>query len=409
MNRKSKIILQVCRYLLAVVFTFSGFVKGVDPWGSAYKFTDYFIAFNLDFLEPLSLFFSIALSTTEFLIGLMLFLGIRPRLAAWGAFLFMIIFTPLTFVLAVFNPVSDCGCFGDAIKLTNWETFIKNLFFLAAALFLFIGRSSFPCKLRKWDERISFVILIIIALLPSWYGYKHLPLLNFRPYKIGVNISEAMKIPDGSPADVYKTTFFYQKDGVVQEFDESNYPWQDSTWQYVDSKSVLVKKGFTPEVQNFNLYSLYGNELTDSIINKKGYHFMVISVGLDKINDKTSEQLNKLCLFAKQSGYDFTMVTSSTEKDISTFISRTGASFPFINADEVLLKTIIRSNPGLMLMYNGTIIGKWHYNDIPSPEYFQGDVMAKQLKQLGSISDKRLIYLLVSLLLLVIFVKRLPY
>ncbi len=405
MGNRFKTLIQIFRYTLAIVFIFSGFVKGVDPLGSAYKFSDYFKAFHADFFEPLTIVFSFILCAAELLIGLMLLFGVKMRLAAWGAFLFMVVFTPLTFILALFNPVSDCGCFGDAIKLTNWETFYKNIFFLVAAIFLLVSRKTLESNLKNRTEWLLVAMLILISLAPSWYGFNHLPLINFRPYKIGVNIPEAMRVPEDAPVDEYKTIFYYQKNGEIKEFDENNYPWQDSTWKFVDSKSTLVRKGFTPPVENFNLFSLYGNDITDSIINHRGYYFLVIAKEIQKVKPGSAEQMNQLYLLARDKGYSFAVITSSSRNQIDDFATSSGALYPFINADEVLLKTIIRSNPGLMIIKDGTIIGKWHYHDIPPVEYFKGNLLATQLLQMNKLATNRAVYIILSLLVSMFILK----
>lgn len=393
-----KHLINVCRYLLAILFIFSGFVKGVDPFGFAYKLDDYFRAFNIEFFEPLSLALSFILCAAELFIGLLLLFGVKLRLAAWGAFLFMIVFTPLTFVLAIFNPVHDCGCFGDAIKLTNWETFYKNIIFLAAAIVLIKWKSQLPQRFSKLKEIILFVLLLGIAFLPPYIGYTRLPLFDFRPYKIGVNIPEAMKIPEGAPVDVYKSTLYYKKDGVIKEFNESNIPWQDSTWKYVDAKSERVKKGYTVPIESFNLQTTRGVDITDSILSYPSYYFLLVSYRLDKSDLKSVDKLNELYIKAKSLGYGFACVTNSTQGDIDAFIAKTGAAYQFLNADGTMLKTMIRANPGLILLNKGTIIGQWHFNYIPNTKYFSGDLNAKQITSMANESNRTFTALLLSLI-----------
>ncbi len=402
-----KYILIISRYLLAILFIFSGFVKGVDPYGFAYKLDDYFRAFHADFFQPLSLALSFILCAAELFIGLLLLFGVRLRLAAWGAFLFMVVFTPLTFVLAIFNPVHDCGCFGDAIKLTNWETFYKNIVFFAAAFALLKYRSQLKQNITGIKEIILFIVLLGIAFYPPFIGYTRLPLYDFRPYKLGVNIAEAMKIPDGAPADVYKTTLYYQKDGVVKEFNENNIPWQDTTWKYVDAKSEVIKKGYTPSIEGFSIQSLDGNEVTDNILSYDGYYFLAISYRLDKSNQESIKRLNEVYFKAKEAGYGFACVTNSTKGDIDAFVSKSGSAYPFFNADGTMLKTVIRANPGLILLYKGTIIGQWHYSMIPKAEYFSGDLNAKQIAAINANSSGRLTILLISVLALLLLVTKL--
>jgi len=389
-----------CRYTLAILFIFSGFVKGVDPLGFAYKFNDYFKAFHVDFFQYFSLFLAFVLCAAELFVGLLLLFGVKLRLAAWGAFIFMIVFTPLTFVLAVFNPVHDCGCFGDAVKLTNWETFFKNIVFLGASIVLIKERAKLTSSLPRLTEMVLFVLLLIAAFLPPYIGYTRLPVLDFRPYKIGVNISDAMKTPEGVQPDVYKTTLYYKKDGVTKEFDESNIPWQDTTWKFVDSKSIVIKKGYTPSIETFGLMTLSGNDITDSILYYPNYYILAVAYRLDKTNVESIKRLNELYLKAKSLNYGFACVTASTQVEVEEFISKTGAVYPFINADEIMLKTMIRSNPGLILLDKGTVIGQWHFNRLPNPNYLEGNLRAKQLELAKQESDQRLILFLISFLVI---------
>ncbi len=405
-----KNLVTISRYLLALVFIFSGFVKGIDPLGSAYKFHDYFMAFHLNFLEPLSLSFSFFLCAAELFIGLLLLFGVQLRLAAIGAFLFMLIFTPLTLILAIFNPVSDCGCFGDAIHLSNWNTFYKNLLFFAAAILLLIKRKDLSIYNSKWKEYSLLVLLVVMAIMPSIHGYRHLPLYDFRPYKIGVNIHNDMITPEGAPADEYSTLLYYQKDGITKEFDESNYPWNDSTWTFVDTKSTLVKKGYTPPITNFSLHTLEGEDITERFTTSTGYSFLVVASRLDNSNTSSFKKLTELYYKANERGYSFICATSTSQEQIKEFVSVNAIPFPVVTADEVTLKTIIRSNPGLLLLYNGTIIGKWHWRDMPSADFVDDNMLTKQLTQIKQTTNNFTTVALsvILLLLLVIIVKLRP-
>ncbi|HCY01455.1 MAG TPA: DoxX family protein [Bacteroidales bacterium] len=369
----------VSRYLLAFTFIFSGFVKGIDPLGSAYKFGDYFMAFGLDFLEPFALQFSFILCAAELFIGLLLLFRVKNLVAVWGAFLFMLMFTPLTFILAIYDPVSDCGCFGDAIILTNWETFFKNLPLFAASIFMLIHRKRIDPTFPKVYSHVIAGGLLIISFIPSFHGYNNLPLIDFRPYSIGTNIQEAMSFPKGAPLDEYKTILYYQKDGVEKEFTQDNFPWQDSTWQFVDSKSVLIQKGYTPPITDFSLTNFDGWSQTDSILNYEGYFILAVSHRLDKTNEESFAQLNELYFKARELGIGFACITASPPYEIDDFTSKTGVAFPFLLADEILLKTVVRSNPGVILLKHGAIIGKWHYKNIPESNYFEGDILSKSI------------------------------
>jgi uncharacterized membrane protein YphA (DoxX/SURF4 family) len=396
-----RILVWLSRYLLALTFILSGFVKGVDPLGSAYKFGDYFSAFGLSFMEPIAVPLAFILCAAELFIGLLLLFKVRNVFASWGAFVFMIIFTPLTFVLAIFNPVSDCGCFGDAIILTNWETFFKNIPLLGASILLLVYRKKLEKPFTLVNDIVLASFLLIASFFPSFYGYYNLPLMDFRPYSIGTNIQEAMAFPADAPTDEYKTLLYYEKDGVVKEFTQDNFPWQDTTWKYVDSKSILLKKGYTPSISNFVLTDFEGWEYTDSILNYKGYYILAVSYRLSASNTHSFAKLNELYFKAKELGIGFACITASPPSDIDQFISNTGVAFPFLLADEIMLKTTIRANPGIILLHNGTIIGKWHYSNLPESTFFEGNLTAKAMQ--NQQENRRILWIYIIVLTLVGF------
>ncbi len=370
-----KTLRSLSRLIVGLVFVFSGFVKAIDPLGSTYKFTDYFNAFGLDFLSwsafPLALFMSAA----EMLIGIALLFAYRMKVVSWATLVFMSFFTVLTFILAIYNPVTDCGCFGDALILTNWQTFGKNIVLMVFTLLIFAGRYHFPVirgAITEWGI-LTFFFAASIGL--SMYCYNHLPILNFRPYKIGVNIPYASSIPPDAPVDVYETRLFYENtaDGKISEFTIDNFP-EDSIWKFSDSKSVLVSKGYEPPIHDFSISAPNGEDLTESIKSSKGYTFLLISYNLPKAN---KDALKKAAEYHKLSGIfpdmQFIATTASVVADVGIVRDSLGLAYDFGTADEIALKTIIRSNPGLLLIKNGTIIGKWAYRDFPKPEDLSGD------------------------------------
>ncbi|HNV81031.1 MAG: BT_3928 family protein [Tenuifilaceae bacterium] len=394
-----RVLVWIARYFLALTFIFSGFVKGVDPLGSAYKFSDYFAAFNLGFLEPLALVFAFLLCAAELYIGLLLLFRVKDLIAIWGSFLFMAVFTPLTLVLALYNPVSDCGCFGDAIVLTNWETFFKNIPLLLATMLLFLYRKKLTTVYGLRLNNFLAVFLLAISFLPSIHGYRNLPLFDFRPFSVGTNIPEAMFIPPDAPVDEYKTILLYEKNGRVEEFNEENMPWQDTTWKFVDSRSELVTRGYIPKIDDFVITDMDERDVTESILHNSGYYLLAVSYRLDLAHKASFDKLNELYYKALEQGIGFACVTSSSPGEIDRFVGQTGVAFPFLLADEIMLKTVIRANPGLMLLNNGTIIAKWHYRNIPETDYFQGNLMSKSLTSLRlGIDSVWVIVLLVSLL-----------
>jgi uncharacterized membrane protein YphA (DoxX/SURF4 family) len=358
-----KIVRITCRIIVGLVFIFSAFVKDIDPLGSAYKFIDYFEAFHISFLDFSALPLSILLCTVELATGINLLLGIRMRITSYILIIFMTGFTILTFFLAIFNPVSDCGCFGDAIILTNWQTFWKNIIIFLPAAVVFYSRKRyvpFYSADVEWRMTGAFVLL---GILISVHCYRNLPIIDFRPYKTGANIPENMLIPEGAPEDEYETILVYEKDGIPKEFATNNFPWQDTTWKWVETKQKLIKKGYEPPIHNFTITTSEGYDITDHMLEDKDYSFLLIADDLTKTNVNAFGKIDKLAELCKNSNCSFYCLTSSTNEQIIEFKDEVNTDFDFYTTDEITLKTIIRSNPGLMLIREGNIIGKWHYNN----------------------------------------------
>ncbi|MDR1023045.1 MAG: DoxX family protein [Prevotellaceae bacterium] len=387
MNRVARIGITICRLLVGAIFVFSGFVKAIDPLGSTYKIVDYFNAFGMGFLEPVALYTGMLQNAAEIVIGLCLIMGIRMMVTSWALMLFMLFFTVLTFILAIFNPVSDCGCFGDAIKLTNWQTFFKNLIIFVPALAIFSVRS----KLRNFagaaQEWLYVMLFFAGAFALSSYCYKHLPPLDFMPYHVGQHLPTAMHIPEGAPHDEYSTVLTYAKDGKEQEFSEADFPWQDSTWVFVNSKSELVKKGYTPPVHNFSITHYQDGDITDEALAAE-YAFLLVAPKLEKVNLPDWESSRSIASFARSKGYTFLGLTASTQGDATEFCSDNMLNFDFCSADETTLKSMVRSSVGLMLLHRGTVVGKWSYHDIPPVEAFGENPLAGNLNMLRQADEK---------------------
>ncbi|MBF1384147.1 BT_3928 family protein [Prevotella aurantiaca] len=371
MSKLKSFLVNICRLLLAATFIFSGFVKAIDPLGSQYKIGDYLTALGMAGKVPewVQLILSISLSGIEFTLGILLLLAIRRHLVSKLSFVLMLGMTIVTLWLTISNPIQDCGCFGDAIHLTNSQTFIKNLVLLAAVVVVMrwpLYQVRFISKTNQWIATYFTMAFIIVVSLLSLY---HLPLFDFRPYYIGQNIWKGMQIPKGAKQTKYKTTFICTKDGVQKEFDENNYPYDDSTWVFVDTKQEVVEQGYEPPIHDFSITNSKTDEdLTEQILNKDGYTFLLISPLLEVAQDRNFGDIESIYEYAKENGYAFYGLTASTEKGIKHWRDITGAEYPFYTTDGTTLKTVIRSNPGLLLLYKGTIINKWNHNDIPKVE-----------------------------------------
>ncbi len=361
-----KIFRLLIRFIIGTVFIFSGVVKAIDPLGSSYKFHDYFQAFNIGFLNGFTLVLAILLCTSEFIAGFAVLTGIRQKTGIAVVMILMIIFTPVTLVLALTNPVSDCGCFGDAIHLTNWQTFGKNVILIIMATILFANRKQLKNVFSSSTEWIISSGAITLFILFSLYNLKYLPVIDFLPYKTGVKIADKMIIPEGAPVDVYSSTFIYKKDGIEKEFDLNNYPADDTTWKFVDQKTVLVKKGYQPPIHDFLITSSDGNDLTQKILSYPGYSLLMISRKLSDAKRSYLSQGFKLGSFCINNGIIFYVLTSSGTNEIKSYNN----GLQFCTVDETTLKTMIRANPGYMLLKNGTIIGKWSWANVPDNEWF---------------------------------------
>ena len=368
MNKLKSILVNLSRTLLALTFIFSGFVKAIDPLGSQYKIAEYLEAAQLSAYIPdwAQLILSVGLSAIEFTLGVMLLLAIRRRLASKLSLIMMVVMTLVTLWLTVSNPIQDCGCFGDAIHLTNTQTFIKNLILLTAAIILAcwpLYQVRFVSKTNQW---IAFYFTIVFIVTASTLSLYHLPIFDFRPYYIGQNIKKGMEIPKGAKLTTYKTTFICEKNGVTKEFTENNYPYNDSTWVFKDTHQEILEKGYEPPIHDFSITDeKTGEDLTDSILTKNGYTFLLIAPVLERADDSNFGEIDAIYEYAKENGYGFYGLTASTDKAVKHWRDITGAEYPFYTTDGTTLKTIIRSNPGLVLLYKGTIINKWSHNDLP--------------------------------------------
>jgi len=362
----------ISRWIFGLVFIFSGFVKGIDPWGLEYKLVDYLQPMGLHSLTSLAPLGSFILPFAEFFIGATILLCVEIRITSLLGLLFMAFFAPLTLYVAVKNPVTDCGCFGDALVISNWATFFKNIVLSAMIILVFVRRKTIePVILGKWRYYRTAIISTIYLCFVVW-SVRHDPVFDFRPYKVGVNIPKSMKMPGGAQTDVYSNTFFYKnkQTNEVKKFTDTNYPWKDTlNWKYESmGEPLLVKKGYTPPIHDFQLRTAPGDDVTSFFFADDKPTFFLIASNLAKSSLKKQGQINGLAVWARMSGYKFVCLTSTTGPRLEEFKKLASPTYEFLFGDEVTLKTIVRGNPGLLYLRSGTILGKWHYNDIPTVE-----------------------------------------
>lgn len=368
----------VCRFVLAATFIFSGYVKAIDPLGTLYKLKDYAAAMSLNGLLPdwVLVGVAIALGALEFALGVFMLFAVRRHVVSRITLAFMTAMTVLTLWIFVADPVKDCGCFGDALKLTNGETLLKNIVLIACAALVAwrpADMARFISRSNQWIVRYYTVAYIVIT---SVYCLYTLPIFDFRPYHVGMNIKQGMEIPEGAEQPEFESTFLLKKNGETREFTLDNYP--DSTWEYVDTRTVQTKKGYEPPIHDFALTSCdTGEDITEQVLTKKGYTFLLVSPRLAVADDSNFGDIDQIYEYAEENGADFYCVTASANDEIERWRDLTGAEYQFCNADETTLKTMIRSNPGLMLLKDGTIIDKWSHNALP-----QTDDLTAPLQQL---------------------------
>ena len=394
-------VVNVCRFVLAATFIFSGYVKAIDPLGTLYKLKDYAAAMSLNGLLPdwVLVGVAIALGALEFALGVFMLFAVRRHVVSRITLAFMTAMTVLTLWIFVADPVKDCGCFGDALKLTNGETLLKNIVLIACAALVAwrpTDMARFISRSNQWIVRYYTVAYIVIT---SVYCLYTLPIFDFRPYHVGTNIKQGMEIPEGAEQPEFESTFLLRKNGETREFTLDNYP--DSTWEYVDTRTVQTKKGYEPPIHDFALTSCdTGEDITEQVLTKKGYTFLLVSPRLAVADDSNFGDIDQIYEYAEENGADFYCVTASANDEIERWRDLTGAEYRFCNADETTLKTMIRSNPGLMLLKDGTIIGKWSHNTLP-----QTDDLTAPLQQLtigkaqNDSTTKRLLIVLLTFFL----------
>jgi len=358
------LLVSICQLLASLVFLFSGFTKLIDPKGTAYKISDYLAYAGLFIpIEYIPLILSICLGTVEFLLGMYLLLGIRRKFTSLCLLAFVLFFTIATLYSATYNPVANCGCFGDAVVLTNWQTFEKNMVLLLTSLIIFFNHKKMYLMVPQNVHWIISLYTIVFALGFAFYSNHYLPLMDFRPYRIGVNISEAMEIPRDADLPEYETTFLMEKNGERKRFTLNDYP--DTTWMQISSETRMIKEGYVPPIIDFTITDDKRGDITEEILTDTNMTFLLISPHLSKA-DNVTDEIGNLYDFCSDNHHHLCALTASIPKEIEEWRYRTGAVFPIYHADEIVLKTMIRSNPGLILMKGSTILNKWSSNDIPN-------------------------------------------
>ncbi|MCC8424650.1 BT_3928 family protein [Mucilaginibacter sp. UR6-11] len=378
-------LLWFCRISVGLLFIFSGLIKANDPLGFSYKLEEYFEVFHITFLNSLALGFAILLCAMEMILGFALLIGARAKQVAWGLLLIIIFFAFLTFYSAFFKVVQTCGCFGDAIPLTPWQSFSKDLVLLLLIVVLFKNKESLtPVFSPKTNERL-LVIAIVFSIGFGLFTYNFLPVVDFLPYKVGANIPNEMMIPPGAMPDEFELTYNLKnkKTGAAKTMTDKEYLktgiWKDNNWEVVGTpESRLVKKGFSPKIADLTLEDAQRNDYTKELLSNPFYSLVIVAYDLKKTDGPAINRLNALATNLTQNFNMRTiLLTSASPADAAAFAKQYHLVSEIFYADGVPLKSMVRSNPGVMLLKNGTIINKWHYHTVPDYDH----LVKKHLQQ----------------------------
>ncbi|WP_109299443.1 BT_3928 family protein [Aquimarina sp. AU474] len=357
-----KILVTFSRIFVAALFLFSGFIKLNDPLGFSYKLQEYFGegVLNLEFLIPYALLIAVFLVIFEIILGITLILGYLPKFTVWSLLIMIIFFTFLTFYSAYFNKVTDCGCFGDALPLTPWESFTKDIILLALILVLFFGKRFItpihPVTTHKWVVFAGFTACLGFA----YYVLMHLPAFDFRAYKIGTNIEEGMQVPDDAPKAEFAYHWKFDVNGEEKIVTTSgDYPSVEGKFITVETETVV--EGYEPPIHDFAIEKDGGDHTAEFLQKEK--LILIVSYNISKSEAEGWNAVKGITDKARAQGYDVIGLTASTPKDISEVKVKHDLNFDFYTTDETALKTILRSNPGIVKLNKGTIVEKLHWND----------------------------------------------
>ncbi len=370
-HQLKKITDHVARWLVGGLFVFSGLIKLNDPVGTEIKLEEYFEVFATDFhplfriFIPYALHIGLALVVLEVVLGVAVLLYYRMRLTAPVLLALIVFFTFLTGYSAIFNKVTDCGCFGDAIKLTPWQSFYKDLVLLVFILHLYAYRKTYVPVLRTLEGHAVIAVVTVICFGLGIYAIRHLPFIDFRPYKIGNHIPDQMKLPPGAKPDSVLMTFIYRKDGRLVELTLNELNQIDSTYQFVDRVDKVIRQGDRPKITDYSVTDINGNNVTEQTF--QGAKLLIVFHNVQKASVANLERIRRL-IKEIEGHAEVMLLTSSPETEFETFRHEYQLAAPYYFADATVLKTIVRSNPGITLWVNGTVKGMWHHNDTPSAE-----------------------------------------
>ncbi|MBK0384210.1 DoxX family membrane protein [Pedobacter sp. SD-b] len=386
MDKKSTFI-NIAKVLVGLLFIFSGLIKLNDPLGFSYKLEEYFEVFHITFFNPFSVFISVVLCALEVILGAFLLTGFYAKKVMWELLLLIIFFTFLTFYSAFFDVVKTCGCFGDAIPLTPWQSFSKDLILLVLIVFLFIKKDALkPVTTNISSRRITSLIIVALPLFFGLYTYTFLPIIDFLPYKVGTNIIDAMKIPQGAPQDVFEITYTLKnkKSGEEKKMTDKEYLstkiYENPDWELINSSEPkLIKAGYQPKIKDLNVYDSQGVNYTQEIFGNPYYNLVAVGWKLSNTKEKAMGDINAIAINAVDNFNIRTVfLTANSAQDATNFSKKLRLMTEVFYADAVPLKSMVRSNPGLILLKDGVIIKKWPSSSLPTYNELAQKYFSKQ-------------------------------
>ncbi len=350
-----------CRILLGLLFIYSGFTKGVDPLGTMYKVEDYYIAYGFDWALPLAIYQSFIMNAVEFILGVSLLLKLKPKLVTILTALMMAAFTFMTYMDAMYTKVPDCGCFGEALIITNWQTFYKNLTIDGFVLvLLFSLRKSKPFFFPQVEWNMIFITALLFVGF-ELYNYSYLPVIDFRAYAVGNRL-----VPEDPEPVEYYLTYKNTETDSVQEYRSENLPWNDEEW--MSKWEFVAQRVHDPNIgkgADLSFEDSDGFNVTSGYIENPDPQFMLVSWTLKEFNKKHIEKILQFADSCHSDGAGFILLTASDDEEIAAFRAETGFQDEIFRADDIELKTVVRANPGLVLLQDATVLGKWHWRKFP--------------------------------------------
>ena len=356
-------VIGIVRIFVGILFIISGFIKLNDPVGFSFKLEEYFSqgVLDLPILLPYALAISILVVIVEVLLGVMLILGIKVKFTVWSLLGMIVFFTFLTFYSAYFNKVTDCGCFGDAIKLTPWESFTKDVVLLVLILILFFGQKYITPLFRPFLTKIILVGSILFSIGYVYYVLNHLPIIDFRPYEVGKNIEDGMNVPEGAPKAIFEYAWKFKVNGDEKIIvTNGDYPSVDG--EFIGVETEEIQKGYEPPVHDFTIEQ-EGEDYAETLLQEPKL-VAVIAYDLRKSNQDVFSEIKDIADEAIKNGYKVIGMSASGPDQTQTLTEQYQLNFDFYFTDETTLKTIVRSNPGVLILEKGTILQKVHYNDL---------------------------------------------